>query len=249
MPQNYNQFKLGYQVSPIILTGGLAARAPDSMLPIVSIIESAAYPAGLLSQGTNLELDNCFAFQPLPGGTLIKNDIGKYPFANLTVAANAIIAEPVGLSLLMLAPVRASNGGYLAKLSTISNLVAALQQHITLGGTFTVATPAYFYTNCILLGLTDVSSRESKQVQSAWQWDFTKPLVALADAAQAQNTLMSKITSGLPVSGDPPSNSGTANAGANPSAGISSSLVPAAQPLAGTSVPGANPFPGNGSGQ
>ena len=125
-----------------------------------------------------------------------------YPFANQTVAANAIIAQPLTLSMLMIAPVN-QPGGYATKLSTFTALRASLQQHCIAAGTFNVATPAYVYNNLILTGMTDVTHGDTQQQQIEWQLDFIAPLLTLQDAASAQSNLMSKLTSGGAISGQP----------------------------------------------
>lgn len=228
-------FKLGFQISPIILTGGVATNIPGGMLPIVSITEAANFVTGLLSGGTETSLDDFFAhFQPTPGMTLIENAVGHYPFANQAVAANAIISQPLRLSMLMICPVK-SDGGYVAKLATMSALQAVLLQHNAAGGLYTVATLSGIQTNGILLSLKDVSSGETKQVQHTWQWDFEFPLVTLQQANQAQNTLMSKLTNGLPTDG---SLSGTGSTIGIPPSGAAPSVVPAAQSLSGASASG-----------
>lgn len=196
-------FQLGYQISPIILTGGLAAFIPGGMLPIVALTQSGNFVLGLLQGNVSLNLDSFFAqFRPLPGTTLVNNQIGKYPFANQAVAANAIIAQPLNVSLSMACPAN-TQGGYVSKLMTMSALKTALDAHNSAGGTYTVATPSYIYTNCILTNLRDVSAGTGKQVQTEWQWDFEQPLVSQSGAAQALSGLMSKIGGGLPFNGIP----------------------------------------------
>lgn len=187
-------YKLGFELSPIILHNGVAANIPGQLLPIISITQAASLGIGLL--GGNLDIDNFFChFKPIPGGTLIANEIGRYPFANQTIAANAIIQHPIGVSMLMECPVN-QESGYISKFMTISALKGVLDYHNSLGGTYVVATPSYVYWDCILLGLTDASSGESKQPQNAWRWDFTKPLITAQQAASAQNSMMSKLSNG-----------------------------------------------------
>lgn len=196
-------FKLGFQISPIILTNGIASTIPGGMLPIIAITEAANFVEGLLGGADVLSLDSFFAhFRPLPGSTLQNNQIGKYPFANQSVAANAIITEPLNVSLLMSCPVK-PDANYAAKLMTLTALKVTLDSHNAAGGTYIVATPSFIYANCILTGVRDVSGGESKQVQTDWQFDFEAPLISLAAAQQAQNTLMSKLSSGTAISGTP----------------------------------------------
>ena len=228
-------WKLGYEVSPVILTGGVASLIPGGMLPIIAITQAASFTLGLLQGEVDIDLDSYFAhFKPLPGATLVNNQIGRYPFANQTVAANAIIAEPLAVSLLMNCPAN-SQGGYVSKLLTMTSLKAVLDQHNLSGGTYTIATPSYLYTNCILTNLRDVSGGEGKQVQTMWQWDFEQPLISQADAAQALGGLLTKIGGGLPISG-PPTWSGLASAVGSQVSGAASSLLTGAQNLVGTSV-------------
>lgn len=232
-------FQLGFQISPIILTGGLAQNIPGGMLPIISLTEAANFVVGLLSGGGSIELDNFFAqFIPLPGSTLIDNQIGQYPFANQAVAANAIINQPLRISMRMICPVRGPFG-YAVKLITMIGLQRSLEQHNALGGTYTIVTPSFIYTDCVMTGLEDTTAGESKQVQTTWQLNFIKPLVSLNDAQQAYNNLMNKMASGTRV--DDLAWSGADNSVGIPSSGIAPNAVPAAQPLTGAGVAGISP--------
>jgi hypothetical protein len=201
-------FKMAYQLSPIILTGGIATSLGGA-LPIIALTEGAiTLLAGLLTGSENLELDNFFAhYLPNPGSTLIQNEIAHYPFANQSVAANAIIAQPLNVSMTMLCPVR-NLFGYFTKTATMSALQKSLAQHNSLGGTYSIATPAYLYTNCIMLSMRDVSGGDSKQAQFAWQLDFEQPLITLQAAQSALNGLMQKIAGGTQITGAPTWSSG-----------------------------------------
>jgi hypothetical protein len=193
-------FEVGFQLSPIILTNGIAANIPGGMLPIIAITQAANFTLGLLNGTSPIDQNQFFAnFRPLPGSTLINNEIGDYPFANQATAANAIITKPLSLSMIMDCPAN-QPGAYTAKLATFSALKAALDTHNNLGGTYTVATPAYIYTNMILLQLRDVSRTDTKQVQNAYQFDFIKPLLTEEQATTALGSLMQKISGGLPTS-------------------------------------------------
>src|SRR5579862_4171588 len=112
-------FKLSFEISPIILTGGVAGFIPGGMLPIVAITEALNFADGLLSGGDELSsLDDFFAhFVPLPGATMLEQRIGEYPFANQAVAANATIALPTTISVRMVCPAR-EDSGYATKLAT-----------------------------------------------------------------------------------------------------------------------------------
>lgn len=220
-------YKMSFELSPIILTGGVASAIPGGMLPIISITEALNFATGLLSGG-NVSLNNFFAnFQPLAGATLVDNEIGTYPFANQAVAANAIIARPLAISMKMICTVKTPLG-YATKLATMMALQATLSKHNASGGTYIVATPSYFYTDCIMTAMKDVSTGAAgHQAQTEWQFDFAKPLLTLADAEQAQNLLMSKISSGTEIGGQPAWSGLAPTVGAPPSL-AAPSLVPAA---------------------
>ena len=234
-----DQFQLQYEISPIFLVGGIAAQMPGGVAPISSFLQASSYPTGILSNSDDIGLDDYFAhFKVIPGGTLANNQIGQYTFANQFVAANAIIFQPLNISLLMIAPARGS-GAYLQKLAIMTALQSTIQQHVNLGGLFNVATPAFLYTNCLLLPIRDVTGGGQDQVQVEWQWDFTQPLVTLAEAQAAMNSQMTKWTNGVPQGGDPPSPSGLNPAVGQPPSGVGQSIIPAAGTLVGGSAAGA----------
>jgi hypothetical protein len=199
MPSSNTQAQLRYQVSPIILTGGVASSLSPSMISLIS----------LFSSGTPLDLpydindlDNAFgAFNVVPGGQLILQQIGKYPFANQWVAANAVIREPLTLSVLMDTPMRQKGNGWDYKLHIFTMLKATLEKHNNIGGTYTVVTPACVYENLIMTALTDVSRAQNSLPQNAWRFDFEQPLVTLSGATGALSSLNSKLTQGLPTNG------------------------------------------------
>lgn len=193
-------FSLAFQKSPIILCNGIATGIPGGMLPIIALTEAANFNLSILSGSNPLNLDAFFAnFWPLPGSTLIDNDLGEYPFANQTVAANAIINKPLQLSMMMECPAKLA-GGYISKTVTLTALKAALDLHINQGGTFSVMTPAFPYTNGLLRTLRDQSRQETKQPQNRYQWDFEFPLITQSQATTALGSLMSKVAGGLPTS-------------------------------------------------
>jgi hypothetical protein len=184
-------YDLAFQVSPIMLTGG----EYPTPFPIIGLTgQLSSLLQGAVSNGVSLD-DFYARYLPLPGSNVINNAIGMYPFANQQVAANAIIQQPKNISLMMLAPVRDS-GGYLTKLAIFTALQTALENHNNAGGTYTIATPAFIYTDCVMTAMTDVTSGDTKQRQVQWQIDFVKPLVALADANAAFSAQINKITGG-----------------------------------------------------
>lgn len=182
-----SQYDSAFQISPIYLVGGIAVQYPGGLMPITNLYGQRA---------STDNLGGVFArYVPLPSSTLISNAVGSYPFANQQVAANAIIEQPLTVSMLMIAPVN-TPGGYATKQSYFLSLQKALWLHNTSGGLFHVATPAYLYQNMIMTGMTDITHTDGGQMQIEWQLDFVQPLVTLAAATAAQNTLMSKITNG-----------------------------------------------------
>ena len=239
-------WKLAFQISPIILQNGIASYIPGGLLPILALTESGA-ALSLISPfvggSVPANLDDFFAqFSPTPGATLIEFDVAHYPFANLTIAANAVIMQPLRVGITMHVPVREA-GGYVSKFTTFLALQAALQNHALLGGTYNVLTPTYLYTNCLLTTLTDASGGDSRQAQNAWQFEFEQHLVTQSAADQAQSYLMQNITNATPISGQPAtSGPGLAPSPSNaPGVGYGASNLTgagvAAYPGAGTAVP------------
>ena len=226
-------FDLGYRCSPIIFTGGIASAVPGGLLPIIAITEAANFLTGLLA-GASVGTDSFFAhYEPLPGTDLANYQIGQYPFANQSIAANAIIRMPLRVRLLMHTHVRHA-GGYSAKLLTFTALRQAIDLHASKGGTYTVAMPAQLQTNLVLLSLRDVGG-EGLQKQTTWEWEFEQPLLTLADAASAQNANMYAISNGSQTTG---STSGLAQSTGSTGALSGASTVPSAGGTAGGNVGG-----------
>lgn len=234
-----SQFQHSYSVSPIVLTGGIAKDLEGGILPLVNITEPNGFASGALSQGGSTSLDDFFAhYVPLPGATLIDNQVGTYPFANQSTAANAIITQPLRISLLMICPVN-KPGGYVAKTQIFLAMQKTLAQHNNLGGTYTIATPSFIYTNCIMTAFRDASGGESRQAQNQWQLDFMRPLLTLEAATAAMNLQMSKMSSGLEIPGDPPKAQATGVVDPN----IATARVPSSQTLAGANAGGQGATP------
>jgi hypothetical protein len=212
--------QLSYQVCPIILTGGIAGQIPGGMLPMLSLFTTGETTSLGLPFDIG-DLDDAFgAFNVLPGGTLVSQTIGKYPFANQSVAANAVIREPLTLSVIMDTPMRGPNA-WDVKQMIMTALKATLENHNDVGGTYTVATPAYMYDNLVMTSLTDNSRGNNSLPQNAWRFDFERPLVALAELQGAQNQLMQKISNGTPTNG----------AISGPSPGLQSGQAPFTQTI------------------
>lgn len=193
-------YDIAFQVSPIFLTGGMVSNAIGSTLPIVALLgQSAAFAQGVLTNGFTIE-DFYARFVPMPGSTVISNTVGMYPFANQFVAANAIVRQPLTISLQMIAPVK-DTGGYLTKTAIFTGLRQSLSAHNAAGGTYTIATPSYLYTGCILTSMMDITTGETKQQQIIWQLDFVQPLVSKESAIAAASSLMSKLSNGVQTNG------------------------------------------------
>lgn len=216
------QWKLSYQVSPIFLTGPPVSNVPNGMLPFLSIVNPGAFPntsgeaysygstGGAVGQLLDLSavsvneylLDNAFgAFNVLAGGSLIQQTVAKYPFANQSYAANAILRDPLHVSLIWDTPMRGQNA-WGQKLQVMQSVKARLDYHNNNGGTYIVVTPAYVYDNMVMLALTDASRGASTLPQNAWRFDFERPLITLQDLRAAQSALMSKITNGVLTDGN-----------------------------------------------
>ena len=220
-------YQIAFEISPIILVDGIAANIYGGMLPIVAITEAANFATNLLSGSLDLNPDNFFAhFEPMPGGTLVDYIYPEYPLANMQVAANAAVAQPLSLSMLMKVPVQAP-GGIPAKFITFLALKTILDLHILKGGSFTILTPTFLGTGWLLKTLRD-QSQGGQQRQNAWVFDFTKPLITQPDAAGAQSTLMSKISGGTPVNGVPVTQSATGGAASAPGTVLGTANLPAA---------------------
>lgn len=178
-------FELAYETSPILLEKGIASYSIDSTLPLI----------GLISKIAGVEFAK---FRVLPGSTLEDWQPAEYPFASLQMAANAMIQQPLKVSMVMICPAQ-NNGGYVLKQAIITALKALLDSHISQGGTFTVLTPAYTYINCLLTNVRDVSNVSDKQVQFMYQLDFVQPLITSQAAQRVLGNLMEKVKNGLPT--------------------------------------------------
>lgn len=214
------QWKLSYQVSPIFLTGPPVSNVPNGMLPFLSIVDPGAFPAtsneaysysstsGVAPPQLQMvalnqkSLDEAFgAFNVLAGGSLIQQTVAKYPFANQSYAANAILRDPLHVSLIWDTPMRGANA-WGQKLTVMQSVKQRLDSHNNGGGTYIVVTPAYVYDNMVMLSLTDASRGSSNLPQNAWRFDFERPLIVLQELRRAQSALMSKLTNGVITDGN-----------------------------------------------
>lgn len=198
-----SQYDLAFQISPIFLSGGIAAQTQGQLAPITTY-------TGNIPQN----VDESIRYVPIPGSTLISQTVGMYPFANQVVAANATIKQPLTLSMLMLAPVN-QPGGYQRKLSLFSNLQASLAQHNALGGTYIIATPAYIYYDCLMISMTDSTTEDDNQQQIQWQIDFLQPLLTQAAASAVYGAWLAQVTAGTQIVGTPSWSGNAASSPAN----------------------------------
>ena len=181
-------FAAAFEIAPIWLVGGLADYV-GGYTPITLLTEMMDIPG--------IENGEFFAhYKPLPGGTLAKWQVAEYPFANFATAANAVVQQPLEISMLMVCPAQ-TGGGYLIKQAILTALQFGIQKHITTGGTFTVLTPAFTYANCLLTGIRDITPAGDKQVQYMFQWDFVQPLITTSQSQSVLGGLMNKVLNGL----------------------------------------------------
>jgi hypothetical protein len=238
---NRNSFSQSFELAPIVLVGGVAAGMSGGIAPVTSFLGQGG-SGGLLSSTSTGPAGSTpppwARFQLIAGGTLIDNQIAHWPLANQAVAANAVITQPLRISLLMISPAHDSVS-YTAKQAIMTALQSTLYQHTGQGGWYNVATPSYIYQGCLLTQLRDVSQTPpGGQVQWGWQWDFEQPLITAAAAQGAQNTAMSKISSQTPAGGDPPTSGPAGAAVGKPSSGVGPTLIPAAMsPVAANVTP------------
>lgn len=184
-----SQYDQTYQISPIILVGGLFSSSPGGMMPVSSLM-----PAGEAGSDASPTV----RFVPVPGATAVSNTVATYPFANRYVAGNAVVRNPKNVSLLMIAPVN-SVGGYQSKQSAFMALQGTFEAHTAAGGTYHVITPSYPYLNSVMTSMTDVTSGGGYQQQIQWQIDFVQPLITQQQATAAYNGMMSMISGGQQV--------------------------------------------------
>jgi hypothetical protein len=142
----------------------------------------------------------------------------------------------------MICPVN-TEAGYYTKLATMTAMKMAFDQHNNSGGTYSIMTLSYIYTNCVMVGMRDVGAEGTKQVQVEWQIDFMKPLISLADATQTYNNAMGQVNSGVQTNGQPSGPSATSPGPADvvgPPAGSSSNTPPVQLGPEGVSNPGSD---------
>jgi hypothetical protein len=264
--------KLSFQVSPLWLTGPPVASSPPGMVPIISITDPQLFQqvagrppgqggigsdtvASQSSQGqgnaAGADLDDAFgAFTVVPGGTLVKDEVAQFPFANQWVASNAQIFQPLEISLMWDVPMRGANV-WTQRMSVITQLQAVLTNHINSGGTFTITTPSFIYVNLLMTNMSDASRGNSPIPQNAWRFDFVKPLIAITDLQAAQAALVGKVSAGLVTNGQWTGTLAGSNLPASLPQFITTGVLPATGALAGAggvTVPSTSGSSGSASG-
>ena len=193
-----SSFRLAFEISPILLTGGIASNVPGGMLPIAVFTEGLSIANGLLL-GNGVSVDQMSTrFTPSAGTTLIMQDVSQYPFLNQATAANAVVQKPNRVVMQMTRPANTKDGGYINRGVSITALKAALDNHNKAGGTYIVMTPAFVYTDCLLTSFTDIAgfSEQNKQVQYSWSLEFIQPLLYASQLDSVMNGLLNAITDG-----------------------------------------------------
>lgn len=228
-----SDYEYSFQVTPIILIGGIAT---TGAMGIVTLLQSYNYKAGITGRA-DPGSPTFASFRPVPGHSLMNNEVATYPFANQTTAANAVITAPLDISLEMLVPatgaINASN-----KLSIITSLKSSLDKHTSLGGYYNIATPSYVYQGCLLTSLVDASDEDDgAQPQVRWIWNFTQPLITSQAAQAAQNPQMNTLSKQTQNSGDPPGSNTFQSQASNPSANIVQNYVPSTSGALGSNLP------------
>ena len=197
MNASQSAFTLAYSWSPIIFTGGLFRDISSLGVPIIAItqaLSTAGTLAGGILSGGNIRDFNqpLFTWRSLPGSTLWESEVSEFPFYTNQIAANAQIQRPLRVSMLGHCPATGENP-FTIKVATFIALQKVIENHISLGGTFSVLTPSYFYTNCLLTNFVDVSSGETNQPQVSWQMDFMQPLLTFPNTSGELGQLIDVI--------------------------------------------------------
>ena len=196
MSLNYfgQAFKLAFEVSPILLVDGIASKIPGGVMPIAVLTEGLSLLHG------EIRTRSMAAFTPMAGTTLVQQDICNLNFYNQVTAANATVRKPNRVVMQMIRPASTEDGGYTTKGMTFTTLKMALDMHNQYGGCYTVMTPSFIYTRCLMRSFIDTSgfSEQNKQVQHTWQIEFEQPL---SSVEQTVKTLAINLIKGCRQTG------------------------------------------------
>ncbi|EFE3850970.1 hypothetical protein CFR02_002964 [Escherichia coli] len=203
MSLNYfgQAFKLAFEVSPILLVDGIASKIPGGMMPIAVLTEGLSIANGLLHG--EIRTRSMAAFTPMAGTTLVQQDICNLNFYNQVTAANATVRKPNRVVMQMIRPASTEDGGYTTKGMTFTALKMALDMHNQYGGCYTVMTPSFIYTHCLMRSFIDTSSfsEQNKQVQHTWQIEFEQPLSSVEQTVKTLASVLDKFDKGMPSDG------------------------------------------------
>ncbi|EBD6267041.1 hypothetical protein DRV38_20945 [Salmonella enterica subsp. enterica serovar Offa] len=203
MSLNYfgQAFKLAFEVSPILLVDGIASKIPGGVMPIAVLTEGLSIVNGLLHG--EIRTRSMAAFTPMAGTTLIQQEISNLNFYNQVTAANATIRKPNRVVMQMIRPASTEDGGYATKGMTFTALKMALDMHNQYGGCYTVMTPSFIYTRCLMRSFVDTSgfSEQNKQVQHTWQLEFEQPLSSVEQTVTTLASVLDKFDKGIPEDG------------------------------------------------
>ncbi|HBA6844198.1 hypothetical protein ACX3SZ_23955 [Escherichia coli] len=203
MSLNYfgQAFKLAFEVSPILLVDGIASKIPGGMMPIAVLTEGLSIANGLLHG--EIRTRSMAAFTPMAGTTLVQQDICNLNFYNQVTAANATVRKPNRVVMQMIRPASTEDGGYTTKGMTFTALKMALDMHNQYGGCYTVLTPSFIYTRCLMRSFIDTSgfSEQNKQVQHTWQIEFEQPLSSVEQTVKTLASILDKFDKGMPSDG------------------------------------------------
>ncbi|EBW9943207.1 hypothetical protein [Salmonella enterica] len=203
MSLNYfgQAFKLAFEVSPILLVDGIASKIPGGVMPIAVLTEGLSIVNGLLHG--EIRTRSMAAFTPMAGTTLIQQEISNLNFYNQVTAANATIRKPNRVVMQMIRPASTEDGGYATKGMAFTALKMALDMHNQYGGCYTVMTPSFIYTRCLMRSFVDTSgfSEQNKQVQHTWQLEFEQPLSSVEQTVTTLASVLDKFDKGIPEDG------------------------------------------------
>ncbi|MWO33640.1 hypothetical protein GQN26_22885 [Escherichia coli] len=203
MSLNYfgQAFKLAFEVSPILLVDGIASKIPGGVMPIAVLTEGLSIANGLLHG--EIRTRSMAAFTPMAGTTLVQQDICNLNLYNQVTAANATVRKPNRVVMQMIRPASTEDGGYTTKGMTFTALKMALDMHNQYGGCYTVLTPSFIYTRCLMRSFIDTSgfSEQNKQVQHTWQIEFEQPLSSVEQTVKTLASVLDKFDKGMPSDG------------------------------------------------
>lgn len=203
MSLNYfgQAFKLAFEVSPILLVDGIASKIPGGVMPIAVLTEGLSIVNGLLHG--EIRTRSMAAFTPMAGTTLVQQDICNLNFYNRVTAANATVKKPNRVVMQMIRPASTEDGGYITKGMTFTALKMALDMHNQYGGCYTVMTPSFIYTRCLMRSFIDTSgfSEQNKQVQHTRQIEFEQPLSSVEQTVKTLASVLDKFDKGMPSDG------------------------------------------------